>query len=157
MKFRAVSKLSTFFLYTLYINMYIVQPADMHVSAFYASSVQLGTHRICGCIVFIHVYLLSPSARFTTQHNQHMWTCAERHRARVLKRPQGMLALHYSDLNTYCALLECSTTPKWRGIIVQSADMHVSAFYASYTYICWENSSQSLGRYKCGNWYMHYK
>jgi hypothetical protein len=26
---------------------------------------------------------------------------------------------------------ECSTTPKWRGVIVQSADMHVSASYAS--------------------------
>ena len=51
---------------------------------------------ICGRIVFIHVNLLSPSARGTTQHNQHMWTCAERHRARVLKRPQGKWALHYS-------------------------------------------------------------
>ena len=39
---------------------------------------------------------ISPSARGTTQHNQHMWTCAERHRARVLKRPQGKWALHYS-------------------------------------------------------------
>ena len=51
---------------------------------------------ICGCIVFIHVNLLSPSTRGTTQHNQHMWTCAERHRARELKRPQGKWALHYS-------------------------------------------------------------
>ena len=41
---------------------------------------------ICGCIlfidyfyiyIFIHVNLLSPSARGTTQHNPHMWTCAE--------------------------------------------------------------------------------
>ena len=51
--------------------------------------------RICDCILFIHVNLLSPSARGTAQHNQHMWTCAERHRARVLKRPQGKWALHY--------------------------------------------------------------
>ena len=42
----------------------------MHASAFYAPSVQLGAHP--------HMY--------TTQHNQHMRTCAERHRA---KRPQG--------------------------------------------------------------------
>ena len=86
---------------------------------------------ICGCIVFIHMYLLSPSAHGTTQHNQHMWTCAEHHRARVLQQPRGKWALHYSDLGTYSALQECSTTPKWRGIIVQSADMHVLAFYAS--------------------------
>ena len=44
---------------------------------------------ICGCIAFIHVNLLSLSARGTTQHNQHMWTCAVRHRAGLLKRPQG--------------------------------------------------------------------
>ena len=42
---------------------------------------ELGTHHICGCIVFINVNLLSPSARGTTQHNQHTWTCAEHHRA----------------------------------------------------------------------------
>ena len=33
------------------------------------------------CITLIHVNLLSPSARGTRQHNQHMRTCAERHRA----------------------------------------------------------------------------
>ena len=47
---------------------------------------------IYGCIVFIHVNLLSLSARGTTQHNQHIRTCAEGHRARVLKRPQGKRA-----------------------------------------------------------------
>ena len=50
----------------------------------------------CSCITLIHVNLLSPSVRGTRQHNQHMRTCAERHRARVLKRPQGKWALHYS-------------------------------------------------------------
>ena len=56
----------------------------------------------CGCIAFIHVLLLSPSARGTTQHNQHMWTCAERHRARVLKRPQGKCAIYtYIYIHTY--------------------------------------------------------
>ena len=50
----------------------------------------------CSCITTIHVNLLSPSARGTRQHNQHMRTCVERHRARVLKRPQGKWALHYS-------------------------------------------------------------
>ena len=44
----------------------------------------------------MHVSARVPSARGTTQHNQHMWTCAERHRASVLKRPQGKWALHYS-------------------------------------------------------------
>ena len=48
------------------------------------------------CITLIHVNLLLPSARGTRQHNQHMRTCVERHRARVLKRPQGKWALHYS-------------------------------------------------------------
>ena len=48
----------------------------------------------CSCITPIHVNLLSPSARGTRQHNQHMRTCVERHRARVLKRPQGKWALH---------------------------------------------------------------
>ena len=51
----------------------------------------------CSCITLIHANLLSPSARGTRQHNQHMQTCVERHRARVLKRPQGKWALHYSD------------------------------------------------------------
>ena len=32
-----------FIYYTIYIHIYIVQSADMHASAFYASSVQLGT------------------------------------------------------------------------------------------------------------------
>ena len=51
----------------------------------------------CSCITLIHANLLSPSAHGTRQHNQHMQTCVERHRARVLKRPQGKWALHYSD------------------------------------------------------------
>ena len=50
----------------------------------------------CSCTTLIHVNLLSPSACGTRQHNQHMRTCVERHRARVLKRPQGKWALHYS-------------------------------------------------------------
>ena len=83
-----------------------------------------------GCIVFIHMNLLSASARGTTQHNRHMWTCAEHRRARVLKQPEGKWALH-QQLDTYSAVQDCSTTPKWRGIIVQSADIHVLAFYAS--------------------------
>ena len=69
----------------------------MHVSAFYASSVQLGTHPHMWLHCIYTHELLSPSVRGTTQHNRHMWTCAERHRARVLKRPQGKWALHYSD------------------------------------------------------------
>ena len=48
----------------------------------------------CSCITLIHVNLLSPSARGTRQHNQHMQTCVERHRARVLKRPQGKLSIY---------------------------------------------------------------
>ena len=49
-----------------------------------------------------------------------MWTCAERHRARVLKRPQGKWALHYSFLDTYSALQECSTD--LRGIYIYPED-----------------------------------
>ena len=53
---------------------------------------QLGTHphmwlhRICTRELALTKLA---SARGTTRHNQHMWTWAERHRARVLKRCQG--------------------------------------------------------------------
>ena len=50
--------------------MYIVQSADMHVCMFQRSTphqCSLVHIHICGCIVFIHVNLLSPSARGTTQ------------------------------------------------------------------------------------------
>ena len=68
---------------------YILQFADMHVPAATPHQCSLVHIHMCGWVVFVHVSLLSPSTRGTTQHNQHMWTCAERHRARVLKRPQG--------------------------------------------------------------------
>ena len=40
-----------------------------------------------GIGIMIKIYFKNTvrHARGTTQHNQHMWTCAERHRARVLK------------------------------------------------------------------------
>ena len=56
---------------------------------------------LCGCIaIYTRELALSKRTRYntrgTTQHNQHMWTCAKRHRARMLKRLQGKWALHYS-------------------------------------------------------------
>ena len=67
-----------------------------HVSAFHASSVQLGTCWNVMITVLIHMNLLSPDACGTAQWHQRLQTCAECHGARVLKRPQGKWALHIS-------------------------------------------------------------
>ena len=56
---------------------------------------------LCGYVVF---YTCSHQAH-AVQHNQHMWTCAERHRARVLKRPQGKWAFALWRLDNFSALI----------------------------------------------------
>ena len=53
----------------MYIYIYIVQSADMHVSAFYASSVQLGTlpHMWLHCIDTRELALIKRTRHNTTQ------------------------------------------------------------------------------------------
>ena len=75
----------------------------MHVSAFYASSVQLGTHpHVWLHCIYTRELALTKRTRYNTSQPAHV--------ARVLKRPQVGFAL--LRLDTYSALQECSTTPK---------------------------------------------
>jgi hypothetical protein len=73
----------------------IVQSADMHVSAFYASSVQLGTRLdTWDTCIYIPWTCFHQDMWYNTV-TQRTQSCAELNVARVLKRPQGKWALHY--------------------------------------------------------------
>ena len=68
----------------------------MHVSAFHASSVLLGTHpHMWLHRIYTRELALTKCTRYNTTQTTHV-DMRERHRTRVLKRPQGKWALHYS-------------------------------------------------------------
>ena len=56
-----------------YIYIYIVQSADMHVSAFYASSVQLGTHsHMWPHCIYTRKLALTKRTRYNTTQPTHV-------------------------------------------------------------------------------------
>ena len=130
----------------------------MHVPAFYASSVQLRTRLDTRYIrILSHELALTKACGTTLRHQRHQ-TCAECSNTHVgvLKQTTKELSI-VANRPPINISAECSTTPKWRSVIVQSADMHVSAFYASSVqlgtrldtryiriYIAWTYSHQGM-------------
>jgi hypothetical protein len=120
----------------------------MHVPAFYASSVQLRTRLDTRYIrILSHELALTKACGTTLRHQRHQ-TCAECSNTHVgvLKQTTKELSI-VANRPPINISAECSTTPKWRSVIVQSACRHACFGVLRLVSAAWYTSRYSIHSY----------